>query len=98
MVVSGASPVYAGIYQFVIVAMILAASGITGLVATLVGSLEDAEDYKAFEAAIIADYEAETAVAYNAVLKAVDGDLAGSLDAIDRIMPTVFQAKQETAT
>jgi putative ABC transport system permease protein len=33
--VSGASPVYAGIYQFVIVAMILAASGITGLVATL---------------------------------------------------------------
>ena len=35
MVVSGASPVYAGIYQFVIVAMILAASGITGLVATL---------------------------------------------------------------
>jgi ABC-type iron transport system FetAB permease component len=30
MVVSGASPVYAGIYQFVIVAMILAASGITG--------------------------------------------------------------------
>jgi putative ABC transport system permease protein len=35
MMVSGASPVYAGIYQFVIVAMILAASGITGLVATL---------------------------------------------------------------
>jgi UDP-glucose/iron transport system permease protein len=35
MVVSGASPVYAGIFQFVIVAMILAASGIAGLVATL---------------------------------------------------------------
>jgi putative ABC transport system permease protein len=35
MMVSGASPVYAGIYQFVIVAMILAASGITGLIATL---------------------------------------------------------------
>jgi putative ABC transport system permease protein len=35
MVVSGASPVYAGIYQFVVVAMILAASGITGLVATV---------------------------------------------------------------
>ncbi len=34
MMVSGASPLYAGIYQFVIVAMILAASGITGLVAT----------------------------------------------------------------
>lgn len=35
MVVSGTSPVYAGIYQFVVVAMILAASGITGLVATV---------------------------------------------------------------
>ncbi len=35
MMVSGASPVYAGIYQFVVVAMILAASGISGLVVTL---------------------------------------------------------------
>jgi putative ABC transport system permease protein len=35
MVVSGASPVYAGIYQFIIVAMILVASGIAGLVVTL---------------------------------------------------------------
>lgn len=35
MMVSGASPVYAGIYQFIIVAMILAASGITALVATV---------------------------------------------------------------
>ena len=35
MMVSGASPVYAAIYQFVIVAMILAASGIAGLVATV---------------------------------------------------------------
>jgi putative ABC transport system permease protein len=35
MMVSGASPVYAAIYQFVVVAMILAASGITGLVATV---------------------------------------------------------------
>jgi putative ABC transport system permease protein len=35
MMVAGASPVYAGIYQFIIVAMILAASGITGLVSTL---------------------------------------------------------------
>jgi putative ABC transport system permease protein len=31
MMVSGASPVYAGIYQFIIVAIILAASGITGV-------------------------------------------------------------------
>jgi putative ABC transport system permease protein len=35
MVVSGASPIYAGIYQFTIVAMILAASGLAGLVVTL---------------------------------------------------------------
>jgi putative ABC transport system permease protein len=33
MLVSGASPLYAGIFQFVIVAMILAASGIAGVVA-----------------------------------------------------------------
>ena len=35
MVVSGTSPVYAAIYQFIVVAMILAASGITGLIATI---------------------------------------------------------------
>src|SRR5438132_3559455 len=35
MLVSGASPVYAGIYQFIIVAMILAACGITGLIVVL---------------------------------------------------------------
>lgn len=35
MVLSGASPVYAGIYQFIIVAMILAASGITGMLTIL---------------------------------------------------------------
>jgi putative ABC transport system permease protein len=35
MVLSGASPLYAGIYQFIVVAMLLAASGITGMVATL---------------------------------------------------------------
>jgi putative ABC transport system permease protein len=35
MMVSGASPIYAGIYQFVIVAMILAASGIAGLIVTV---------------------------------------------------------------
>src|SRR3954464_15401614 len=29
---------------------------------TVIGSLEDAEDYQAFEAAVIADYEADTAV------------------------------------
>jgi putative ABC transport system permease protein len=35
MMVSGASPLYAAIYQFVIVAMILSASGIAGLIATI---------------------------------------------------------------
>jgi putative ABC transport system permease protein len=35
MVVSGANPIYASIYQFIIVAMILAATGITGVVATV---------------------------------------------------------------
>jgi putative ABC transport system permease protein len=34
-VVSGTSPVYAGIYQFIIAAMILAASGITALTVIL---------------------------------------------------------------
>jgi hypothetical protein len=36
---------------------------------TVVGSLEDAEDYKAFEATIISDYCAETAVARELVLR-----------------------------
>src|SRR5262249_44695558 len=35
MMVSGASPIYAGLYQFVIMAMMLAASGITGLAVVL---------------------------------------------------------------
>jgi hypothetical protein len=36
---------------------------------TVIGSLEDAEDYKAFEATIIADYCPETAVARELVLR-----------------------------
>jgi hypothetical protein len=36
---------------------------------TIVASLEDAEDYKAFEAAIVSDYSAETAVARELVLR-----------------------------
>ena len=35
MMVSGASPIYAGVYQFTIVAMIFAASGVAGLIVTL---------------------------------------------------------------
>ena len=36
---------------------------------TVIGSLEDAEDYAAFESAVIADYEAETAVQRELVLR-----------------------------
>ena len=36
---------------------------------TVIGSLEDAEDYKAFEAAIIADYDAQRAVERELVLR-----------------------------
>ena len=35
----------------------------------LIGALEDAEDYKAFEAAIIADYDAQSAVERELVLR-----------------------------
>jgi hypothetical protein len=36
---------------------------------TVIGALEDAEDYQAFEAAIIADYEAQSAVERELVLR-----------------------------
>jgi hypothetical protein len=36
---------------------------------TVIGALEDAEDYKAFEAAIIADYDAQAAVERELVLR-----------------------------
>src|SRR3954447_12554612 len=36
---------------------------------TVIGTLEDAEDYRAFEAAVIADYEAESAVERELVLR-----------------------------
>lgn len=35
MIVSGQNPIYAGIYQFIVIAMIFAASGVTALVVTL---------------------------------------------------------------
>lgn len=35
MIITGADPIYAGIYQFVVIAMLFAASGITGIVSTL---------------------------------------------------------------
>src|SRR4029077_8321177 len=36
---------------------------------TVIGALEDAEDYKAFEAAVIADYDAQSAVEREMVLR-----------------------------
>src|SRR6516162_8757269 len=36
---------------------------------TVIGALEDAEDYRAFEAAIIADYDAQSAVERELVLR-----------------------------
>jgi hypothetical protein len=36
---------------------------------TVIGALEDAEDYKAFEAAIISDYDAQSAVERELVLR-----------------------------
>ena len=36
---------------------------------TVIGSLEDAEDYEAFETAVVADYDAETAVQRELVLR-----------------------------
>jgi hypothetical protein len=36
---------------------------------TVIGALEDAEDYQAFEAAVIADYEAQSAVERELVLR-----------------------------
>src|ERR1700694_1783168 len=36
---------------------------------TVIGALEDAEDYKAFEAAVIADYDAQSAVERRLVLR-----------------------------
>src|ERR1700677_4252867 len=36
---------------------------------TVIGALEDAEDYQAFEAAIIADYDAQSAVERELVLR-----------------------------
>jgi len=35
----------------------------------VIGALEDAEDYKAFEAAVIADYDAHSAVERELVLR-----------------------------
>jgi len=40
---------------------------------TVIGAIEDAEDYKAFEAAVIADYDAQSAVERELVLRLARG-------------------------
>ena len=44
-------------------------SATAGPAETVIGALEDAEDYRAFEAAIIADYDAQSAVERELVLR-----------------------------
>ena len=60
---------------------------------TVVGSLEDAEDYMAFEAAIIADYDAETAVARELVLRLAS--LLWRLRRANAIEADLFQIQAE---
>ena len=56
---------------------------------TVIGGLEDAEDYKAFEAAIIADYDAQSAVERELVLR-----LASVLWRLRRFLPSVNQGNE----
>jgi hypothetical protein len=55
---------------------------------TVIDALEDAEDYKAFEAAIIADYDAQSAVERELVLRLASGfnALAGSTECAAAIL------------
>jgi hypothetical protein len=62
---------------------------------TVVGSLEDAEDYEAFEAAIIADYEAETTVARELVLRLAS--LLWRLRRANAIEADLFEIQAETS-
>ena len=45
---------------------------------TVIGALEDAEDYKAFEAAITADYDAQSAVERELVLRSSQSAVAAA--------------------
>ena len=60
---------------------------------TVIGSLEDTEDYKAFEAAIIADYDVETAVARELVLRLAS--LLWRLRRADAIEADLFEIQAE---
>ena len=54
---------------------------------TVIGALEDAEDCKAFEAAIIADYDAQSAVERELVLRLASCELSvGCPSGSDRVI------------
>src|SRR4249919_950889 len=60
---------------------------------TVIGGLEDSEDYRSFEAAIIADYDAETAVERELVLRLAS--LLWRLRRIIAIETDLFQIQAE---
>src|SRR5215210_573393 len=61
---------------------------------TVIATLEDAEDYKAFEAAIIADYDAQTAVERELVLRLAS--LLWRLRRATAIETRLFEIQAET--
>jgi hypothetical protein len=61
---------------------------------TVIGSLEDAEDYQAFEAAVMADYDGETAVERELVLRLAS--LLWRLRRATAIETQVFEMQAET--
>jgi hypothetical protein len=60
---------------------------------TVIGALEDAEDYKAFEAAITADYDAQSAVERELVLRLAS--LLWRLRRATRIETGLFEIQDE---
>jgi hypothetical protein len=62
---------------------------------TVIGGLEDSEDYRGFEAAIIADYDAETAIQRELVLRLAS--LLWRLRRIIVIETTLFQIQAEVS-
>jgi hypothetical protein len=60
---------------------------------TVIGALEDAEDYKAFQAAIIADYDAQSAVERELVLRL--GSLLWRLRRATTIETGLFEIEAE---
>src|SRR6202162_5356154 len=63
---------------------------------TVISALEDAEDYKAFEAAIIADYSAQSAVERELVLRLAS--LLWRLRRATTIETGLFEVQTENAT